>query len=60
MPIIKVRSKGARFRRAGLAFTSEPIELDTKDLSKEQLEAIQNESMLIVEEVKPEKKKDEK
>lgn len=50
MPIIKVTAKTDRFRRAGLAFTREPVELDTEDLSKKQLEALKSEPMLVVEE----------
>ena len=52
MPIIKVTAKTDRFRRAGFSFTREPVELDTEDLSKEQLKALKAESMLVIEEVK--------
>ncbi len=49
MPIIKVRSKVSAFRRAGLQFTAEGEEFDTKNFTPAQLEAIAGEPMLIVE-----------
>ncbi len=51
MPIIKVTAKTDRFRRAGFSFTREPVELNTDDLSKEQLKMLKAESMLVIEEV---------
>lgn len=55
MPIIKVRSKSPGFRRAGILFTAEGVELDTKDLGKDQLAAIKAEPMLVIEGAKPAK-----
>lgn len=46
-----VCSKPPRFRRAGIEFTREKIEIETADLTDQQLEAIYNESMLVVEEL---------
>lgn len=56
MPIIKVRSKSPSFRRAGLSFTKEAVDLNTEDLSKKQLAALKAEPMLIIEEAEPERK----
>lgn len=55
MPIIKVRSKSPSFRRAGILFTAEGVDLDTNDISKTQLAAIKVEPMLVLEEAKPAK-----
>ncbi len=49
MSKITVKSKSDRgFRRAGIQFTREGVELDTSKLKKEQLDAIVNESALVV------------
>lgn len=48
MSKITVKSLVDGFRRAGLGFTRDGVELDTADLSKEQLEAIKAEPMLAV------------
>ncbi len=52
MPNIKVRSKVASFRRAGLQFTADGEVLNTDDLKPSQIKAIQAEPMLIIEEIK--------
>ncbi len=52
MPNIKVRSKVASFRRAGLQFTADGEVLNTDDLKPSQLKAIKAEPMLIIEEIK--------
>lgn len=55
MSKINVKAKTDRgFRRAGLQFGREGVDIDTKDLTKEQLEAIQNEPNLVVTNVEPE------
>lgn len=51
MPLIKVRSKNERFRRAGLAFTRDGVVIDTSKLTEEQEAGIKrgiDEGMLIV------------
>lgn len=48
MSKIIVKSTVDGFRRGGHAFTREGVVLDTKDLSKDALAAIQAEPMLIV------------
>ncbi len=45
---IRVRSLPDTFRRAGIAFTREGIELALDDLSQEQLSAIEDEPLLSV------------
>ena len=46
---ITVKTKtGNSFRRAGLQFGREGVEIDTNELTKEQLEAIENEPNLLV------------
>ncbi len=46
---IKVSAKCERFRRAGITFSRTPVELRLDELSKAQLELIENEPMLVVE-----------
>jgi len=48
-PSLRVASRGQRFRRGGLAFTSEPAVLQLAALSLAQAIAIVGESQLIVE-----------
>ena len=50
-PGLRVSSRGERFWRAGIQFTREPQDLPLNDLNEEQIDAIQGESMLVVEEV---------
>jgi hypothetical protein len=57
MSKIIVTSKPERLRRAGLEFTREPTELDTKSLKPEQLKALQDEPLLVVTPVAVEPKK---
>lgn len=45
---IKVHSLPVRFRRAGLAFTQTPKTIPIKELTDEQLEALEKEPMLSV------------
>jgi len=45
---ILVKSKTERFRRAGIEFTREGIELDPADLTEAQAEAINGEPNLVV------------
>lgn len=45
---IKVISRPAQFRRAGLVFTSEPRTIPLADLTEEQLEALRAETNLVV------------
>lgn len=49
MSKIIVKSKSPKgFRRAGIAFTREGVELDTSKLKKGQLDAIENEPNLVI------------
>lgn len=48
MAKILVKSTTPRFRRAGIEFTREGVELDTAKLKKGELEAIENEPKLSV------------
>jgi hypothetical protein len=48
---IRVHSKRAGFRRAGIAFGAEPVTLDTAELKAGQLDALRAEPMLVVEEL---------
>jgi len=48
MPKFKVQSKPERFRRAGIEFTREGVELDSEKLTKEQIEAINAEPNLTI------------
>lgn len=55
MSKINVKAKTDRgFRRAGLSFNRAGVDIDTKDLTKAQLEAIRDEPNLIVTDVEPE------
>jgi hypothetical protein len=45
---IVVKSKGERFRRAGIEFTRDGVEIDPAELTAEQAEAINNEPNLVV------------
>lgn len=45
---IVVKSKGERFRRAGIEFTRDGVEVDPAELTAEQAEAINNEPNLVV------------
>jgi len=51
MPKIIVKSLVDGFRRGGIAFTREGVELDTADLTEQQLEAIKAEPKLVMAEV---------
>lgn len=58
--LVLVRSKGERFRRAGIEFTREGVEVDASKLTAEQIAAINDEPALTVdggELVAPEKAK---
>jgi hypothetical protein len=46
--VLHVQSKRAGFRRAGFQFGAEPVNIPVADLSKEQVEALTSEPMLIV------------
>jgi hypothetical protein len=48
MSKITVKSLVDGFRRGGTAFTREGVELDTADLTPEQLKAIKDEPKLVV------------
>jgi hypothetical protein len=48
MSKITVKSLVDGFRRGGIAFTREGVELDTADLTREQLKAIKAEPKLVV------------
>lgn len=48
MAKITVKSRAEKFRRAGIDFTREGIELDTSELTAEQAAAIAEEPALIV------------
>ena len=48
VPGIQVTAKRAGFRRAGIAWGTEPIGIALSDLSKEQLKQIRTEPMLTV------------
>lgn len=48
MPKIIVKSRRESFRRAGFEFTRAGRELDTEELSKDQLQAIEDEPQLVV------------
>ncbi len=46
-PVLRVASKGRSFRRAGLAFTQEPRDLDPAELTEEQIKALCEEPNLV-------------
>ncbi len=48
---LRISSKADGFRRAGLAFTREPIDVPLENLTKEQIAALKAEPMLVVAEV---------
>lgn len=48
MAKITVKSRAEKFRRAGIDFTKEGVELDTRELTTEQADAITEEPALIV------------
>jgi len=48
MSLITVKSKGERFRRAGIEFSRAGVELDTDELTQEQVDAIQAEPNLVI------------
>lgn len=47
MTLITIKSKGERFRRAGIEFTRAGVELNTDDLTPEQTLAIASEPQLV-------------
>ena len=47
MSLITVKSKGERFRRAGIEFSRAGVELDTDELTQEQVLAIASEPQLV-------------
>lgn len=51
MSKIRVHSKRPGFRRAGIEFGAEPVELDTAKLTKAKREQIEAEPMLVVEQL---------
>lgn len=46
MPKVTIKSKGERFRRAGIEFTRAGVEVDSADLTPEQMLAIASEPQL--------------
>ena len=46
MPLVTVKSKTERFRRAGIEFSRAGVEIDTDELTREQALAIASEPML--------------
>lgn len=48
MPTLTIVSRQEGFRRAGHVFGAQPVEIDAKDLSDEQVAALKAEPMLIV------------
>lgn len=46
--LVHVRSKGERFRRAGILFTKEGVFLDPATLNADQVEAINSDPSLVV------------
>lgn len=45
---LRIHSKAAKFRRAGMTFGKTAVDIDASDLSEEQIEALANEPMLVV------------
>ncbi|CAA0111649.1 Uncharacterised protein [BD1-7 clade bacterium] len=43
-----IRSRGPKFRRAGISFTQEAIEVDVAELTDAQRQALQGESQLVI------------
>lgn len=50
-PALRITSKQPGFRRAGMAFGTDPVDVPLEDLSDEQVEQIKGESMLVCVEV---------
>ena len=50
-PALRVSSRPATFRRAGLVFTREAQDVPLSDLTKEQIKAIREEPLLAVADV---------
>lgn len=48
MPKFIVKSMRESFRRAGITFTREGVPVDTDDLTEDQLQAINDEPLLVV------------
>lgn len=48
MSLITIKSKPERLRRAGIEFNRTGVELDTDELTLEQVEAINAEPLLVV------------
>jgi hypothetical protein len=48
VPAIRVVSRPDNFRRAGIAFSSSPVDLKLSDLTEEQIAAIRGERNLVV------------
>lgn len=48
MSIITIKSKPERLRRAGIEFTRAGVELDTAELTQEQVDAISAEPLLVI------------
>lgn len=48
MPILKIVSRQEGFRRAGYVFGAQPVDIDVKDLTDDQVAALRSEPMLIV------------
>ncbi|NJR43930.1 hypothetical protein HC761_00095 [bacterium] len=44
---LTIKARGERFRRAGIAFESGGTEIETDDLTVEQLEALRDETQLV-------------
>ena len=49
MAKLTITAKQDGFRRAGRAWSKEPTEVDSGEFSKEELEALKHEPMLVVE-----------
>lgn len=52
--MLRITAKRAGFRRAGMAHPDTPVDHKLSDLSKEQIEALKAETMLIVQEIEGE------
>lgn len=50
-PALRITSKQPGFRRAGMAFGTDPADVPLEDLSDDQIEQLQGESMLVCVEV---------
>lgn len=51
VPGLRIKAKAKSFRRAGLAFGEQPIDVPLSELSKDQRAALKAEPMLVVEDI---------